>query len=51
MNRRTKVTPEKEAIPRIERRAETDKATEKNIRTRITPSPLTNSISIFLFAT
>jgi hypothetical protein len=35
----------------IARRAEKDIMTGKNVRTRITPSPLTKSISIFLFAT
>ena len=35
----------------IAMKAEKDITTEKDVRTRITPSPLTKSISIFLFAT
>lgn len=41
----------KEVIPEIAKWAGMDNATEKVGRTRITPSPLTKSISIFLFAT
>lgn len=46
----TEVMSVKGVIP-IAKRVETDITMEKDVRTRITPSPLTKSISIFLFAT